>query len=102
MADSADESFEGFDSEDIREAEKRLASKMKEIRSTAERLDQLEQESVDLDVNNNEHEGSSVNDENDFDFFMNDKESVVEQEKEVDNDWDIPEWFSSDKKRKEC
>lgn len=64
-----------------------------------ERLDQLEQESVDRDVNNNEHEGSSVNDENDFDFFMNDKESV-EQDKEVDNDWDIPEWFLSNKKGK--
>lgn len=44
--------------------------------------------SVDLDVNNNEHDGSSVNDENDFDFFKNDKQSV-EQEKEVDTDWDI-------------
>lgn len=183
MADSGDESFEGFDSEDIREAEKRLASKMNEIRSTAgsavhndneqgpststakpssackkggkrksssknatkakknkkadvsgnditnailnmdtenidkfkemmgindiigciynlqkERLDQLEQESVDLDVNNNEHEVSSVND--DFDFFMNDKESVEQDKDQVDNDWDIPEWFSSDKKGK--
>lgn len=28
---------------------------------------------------------------------MIDKESV-EQDKEVDNDWVIPEWFSSDKK----
>lgn len=28
---------------------------------------------------------------------MIDKESV-EQDKEVDNDWDIPEWFSSDKR----
>lgn len=31
-----------------------------------ERLDQLVQESVDLDINNNGHEGSSVNDENDL------------------------------------
>lgn len=30
---------------------------------------------------------------------MNDKESV-EQNKEVDNDWDIPEWFLSNKKGK--
>lgn len=28
---------------------------------------------------------------------MIDKESV-EQDKEIDNDWDIPEWFSSDKR----
>lgn len=44
--------------------------------------------SVDLDFNNNEHDGSSVNDEYDFDFLKNDKQSV-EQEKEVDTDWDI-------------
>lgn len=55
--------------------------------------------SGDLDVNNNEQEGSSVNDVNDYDFFMNDKESV-EQDKKVDSELDIPEWFSSEKKRR--
>lgn len=35
MAVSADESFGGFDNEDIREADKTLASKMNEIRPTA-------------------------------------------------------------------
>lgn len=34
-----------------------------------ERFDQLEQESVDLDVNNNDHEGLSVNVENDLDLL---------------------------------
>lgn len=31
---------------------------------------------------------------------MNDKESVEQDKDQVDNDWDIPEWFSSDKKGK--
>lgn len=34
MPDLGDESFEGFDSEDFREAKKRQASKMNKIRST--------------------------------------------------------------------
>lgn len=44
MADSGDESFEGFDSEDIREADKRLTSKMNEIRSTAGSAEQNDSE----------------------------------------------------------
>uniref|UniRef100_A0A8W8LGZ4 Uncharacterized protein n=1 Tax=Magallana gigas TaxID=29159 RepID=A0A8W8LGZ4_MAGGI len=123
MADSDNDSFEGFDSDAIREAEKRLAKKLNEVKAVTRANSATGSVSKDLNNNGNdqsecaparpvasskdsastnqsiEHESISSENENqnEFDFFADN-----ESEKDIElSDWAIPDWFSSDKKGKD-